>query len=265
MSYDGVDGWHDWLRGIDGAGRIVEDAFLRCRENGFPTGAEMCVHHGNKHLLRETVNRLAELGCRNLKITPISNVGAWKAGGYGESISYEELYQIYLDYIPHYYADGMPLSIQLGGFFSASPAEPDKYRIPSAKDCADPSKMCVCGHARMTMYISAEGRTLPCMALSGMDIQQEFPLIPEIGLAQCITDSRYMRLLDTRADAVLAHNPECRHCEYALQCLGGCRAAALEFDPTDILAPDRAACAIFKGGWADKIHAAAQEALAKTK
>ena len=120
MSYDGVDGWHDWLRGIPNAGKIVEDAFLRCRKKGFPTGAEMCIHNGNKRLLRKTVSRLAELGCRSLKTNPISNVGAWKEGGYGESISLDELYQTYLDYIPEFYEDGMPLSLQLGGFFSVN-------------------------------------------------------------------------------------------------------------------------------------------------
>ena len=259
MSYDGTEGWHDWLRGIPGAGRIAEEAFLRCREKGFPTGAEMCIHQGNKHLLRDTVNRLAELGCRSLKTNPISNVGAWKDGGYGESISVDELYQLYFDYIPHYYEDGMPLSLQLGGFFSANPRKPEEYDIPAIKNCADPDKTCVCGHARMVMYISAEGRALPCMALSGMDIQQEFPLIPEIGLARCITDSRYMRLIDTRATEVLNHNPECKSCEYALQCLAGCRASALETAPDDILAPDRAACGIFKGGWVQKIDALMQE------
>ena len=260
MSFDGVDGWHDWLRGIPGAGKIAEDAFLRCREKGFPTGAEMCIHQGNKHLLRQTINRLAELGCRSLKTTPISNVGAWKEGGYGESITIQELYQLYLDYIPKYYEDGMPLSLQLGGFFLASPNKPEEYDIPSMKNCSDPAKTCVCGHARMVMYISAEGRALPCMALSGMDIQEEFPLIPEIGLANCLNDSRYMRLIDTRATEVLKHNPECSSCEYALQCLAGCRASALEFDPTDILAPDKAACAIFKGGWVEKIRNTLQEA-----
>ena len=259
MSYDGTEGWHDWLRGIPGAGRIAEEAFLRCREKGFPTGAEMCIHQGNKHLLRDTVNRLAELGCRSLKTNPISNVGAWKDGGYGESISVDELYQLYFDYIPHYYEDGMPLSLQLGGFFSANPRKPEEYDIPAIKNCADPDKTCVCGHARMVMYISAEGRALPCMALSGMDIQQEFPLIPEIGLARCITDSRYMRLIDTRATEVLNHNPECKSCEYALQCLAGCRASALETAPDDILAPDRAICGIFKGGWVQRIDRLMQE------
>ena len=259
MSYDGTEGWHDWLRGIPGAGKIAEEAFLRCREKGFPTGAEMCIHQGNKHLLRDTVNRLAELGCRSLKTNPISNVGAWKDGGYGESISVEELYRLYFDYIPHYYEDGMPLSLQLGGFFSADPRKPEEYDIPAIKNCADPDKTCVCGHARMVMYISAEGRALPCMSLSGMDIQQEFPLIPEIGLARCITDSRYMRLIDTRATEVLNHNPECASCEYALQCLAGCRASALETTPDDILAPDRAICGIFKGGWVQRIDALMQE------
>ncbi len=259
MSFDGTEGWHDWLRGIPGAGKIAEDAFLRCREKGFPTGAEMCIHNGNKHLLRDTVKRLAELGCRSLKTNPISNVGAWKEGGYGESISMDELYQIYLDYIPHYYEDGMPLSLQLGGFFSARPGEPEKYDIPAVKGCTNPDKTCVCGHARMVMYISAEGRALPCMALSGMDIQQEFPLIPELGLAKCITDSRYMRLIDTRATEILDHNPECRECVHAMQCLAGCRASALETTPDDILAPDRAICGIFKGGWLEKIDKLMQE------
>jgi len=254
MSFDGVDGWQDWLRGIDGAGRIAEEAFLRCKNMGFPTGAEMCLHSGNKHLLRRTVNRLAALGCRSLKTVPISDVGAWKAGGYGPSISLEELYGLYLGYIPQYYEDGMPLSLQLGGFFRADPQRPQEYDIPSLKVCADPASLCVCGHARMVMYISAEGRALPCMALSGMEIQREFPRIPEIGLAACLTDSAYMRLIETRASEVLAHNPECAACAYALQCLGGCRAAALETAPEDILSPDRAACAIFKGGWAEKIR-----------
>ena len=265
MSYDGVDGWHDWLRGIPNAGKIAEEAFLRCKETGFPTGAEICIHNGNKHLLRQTINRLAELGCQSLKTNPISNVGAWKEGGYGEGISIQELYQLYFDYIPHYYEDGMPLSLQLGGFFSASPQRHDRYDIPCMKHCSSPDKTCVCGHARMVMYISAEGRALPCMALSGMDIQQEFPLIPEIGLAQCITDSRYMELINTRAAEVLKHNPECASCEYAMQCLAGCRASALETSPTDILAPDMAICGIFKGGWTEKIAELMKDILPQEK
>ena len=140
-----------------------------------------------------------------------------------------------------------------------------KYDIPSMKNCSNPDKTCVCGHARMVMYISAEGRTLPCMALSGMDIQQDYPLIPAIGLAKCITDSRYMELINTRAAEVLKHNPECASCEYAMQCLAGCRASALETSPTDILAPDMAICGIFKGGWTEKIAELMKDILPQEK
>lgn len=90
----------------------------------------MCIHRQNRHTIRDSVNLLASLGCGSLKTNPISNVGAWKEGGYGPGIGMEELFQTYLDYIPRYYEDGMPLSLQLGGFFSASPRDPERWSTP---------------------------------------------------------------------------------------------------------------------------------------
>lgn len=259
MSFDGV-GYHDWLRGVPGAEQAAEQAFLRCRAHGFPTGAEMCLFRRNADTLRESVKRLAGWGCSHLKVSPISNVGAWKEGGYGVAMPLEELYQRYLDYIPQYYADGMPLELQLGGFFQASPRQPESYWIPLCRECRDPGSMCVCGHARGTLYISAEGRALPCMALSGMEIQREFPLILPRGLAACLTDSRYLRLIDTRVSEYLAGNETCRTCPYALQCIGGCRAAALEADPQNLMGPDPCACALFTQGWIPRIEEAVRRA-----
>lgn len=48
-------------------------------------------------------------------------------------------------------------------------------------------------------------------------------------------------------------------CEHALQGLAGCRASALEAHPAAIFAPDSAACAIFKGGWVERIRNTMQE------
>ena len=249
MSYDGV-GWHDWLRGIPGAEEAVDKAFRLCKDCGFPTGAEMCLHQGNKHLLRESVNHLHDVGCRSLKTNPISNVGEWQRNGYGESLSMDELFGLYLDYIPHYYEDGMPVSLQLGGFFSADPREPECWDVPQYHYPTDPAKCCVCNHARMVMYISPEGRALPCMSLSGMEIQEQFPLIPEDGLSICLTDSFYMSFINTRADKVLEHNPECAGCLWQSWCLGGCRASGLDgSEQTDLLYKDPASCMLYKDGW----------------
>ena len=253
MSYDGL-GWHDWLRGVPGAEEAVDRAFRLCRDMGFPTASEMCIHQGNKHLLRASLQHLREVGCGSVKTVPVSDVGEWQKNGAGQSVTMDELFQIYLDYLPAYYEDGMPIGLMLGGFFSADPREPDLYSIPLYHPSSDPARCCVCGHARMVMYISPEGRALPCMSLSGMEIQNEFPLIPELGLARCITDSRYMDLIDTRADKVLDSNPECADCAWRTWCLGGCRASGLEDSgQLDLLRRDPAACALFRDGWIGRI------------
>ena len=111
------------------------------------------------------------------------------------------------------------------------------------------------------MYISPEGRALPCMSLTGSGVQKQFPLIPDMGLAQCITDSRYMDFINTRADQVLEHNPECAHCEFRLWCQGGCRASGLadSGDMNDLLYRDPASCELFRGGWIVKIMGLMQE------
>ena len=254
MSFDGV-GWHDWLRGVTGAEEAVDRAFCLCRDMGFPTGAEMCIHWANRHTLRATMNHLKDVGCGWVKTCPVSNTGEWRKNGYGESIDNRALFQTYLDYLPQYYEDGMPVPMMLGGFFSASPEKPLEYDVPLFRPPAEPRKCVVCGHARHVMYISPEGRALPCMSLTGSSVQAEFPLIPEIGLARCITDSRYMDFINTRADKVLEHNPECTQCTFRLWCQGGCRASGLSDsgDLNDLLYRDSACCELFRGGWIVKI------------
>lgn len=79
------------------------------------------------------------------------NSGSWLDGGYGQSISTKDLYDLYLDYIPKYYEDHHPMNILLGGFFFGFGQTGDFY-IPSYKDGSDPEKTCVCGHARNTIY-----------------------------------------------------------------------------------------------------------------
>jgi len=258
MSYDGTEGWHGWLRGVPEADNAIDRAFRLCREHGFPTGAEMCIHKKNKHTLRDSVNYLASVGCKSLKVNPIADVGAWKDNGYGESINMKELFDLYLNYIPEYYEDGKPLTIMLGGFFYASPNF-DNYQIPMNKIEMDLDKFCVCGHARNHLYISPDGRALPCMSLTGMKIQEKYPLILEHGLRECLTESAYLELITKKAREIVNHNEQCNNCEYVNRCCGGCRASALESHPDDILAIDEAACLLFKGGYIEKIDKVVKE------
>lgn len=255
MSFDGV-GFHDWLRGMNGAEKKVRRAFELCREYGIPTGSEMCIWKDNQDALRDSINYLASVGCRNVKVCPVGNTGAWKEGGYNEEhgITEDELYQVYINYLDDFYRDLPNIAIQFGNLFAAHGKHPDHYDLPGVHDDADPEKACICLHARHNMYISAEGRALTCMAISNDEaFTKDFPLVHKTGMKECLTDSRYMQLITTRASEVLAHNEKCADCKYRRFCLGGCRAGGFMFHQGDILGADESACKLFMNGWVHRV------------
>ena len=243
-------------------------AFDLCHERGFPTGAEMCLHQGNKHLLRESVSTLAAHHCESLKVNPVADTDTWERLGEDRSLTLEETFEVYLDYIPCFYEDGAPLGLHLGGFFMGRPGSgdwtiPNIGKHPEERDPAACASQVTCGHARQTLYLSPEARMLPCMALSSMPMQERYPLATEIGLRQGLSDSEYLSLIDTRVSALWEHNLECAQCEHRGACAGGCRASALFTAPDDILSPDRAQCLILKGGYAPRIREAVEKAQAR--
>ena len=122
MSYDGDEGMHDWLRGIDRAGEYVLRAFDLCYERGFPTGSELCIFQKNKHLLRQSINTLAKHRVGSVKTNPVSETELWlKTTGKGQTVDIKELFDLYLEYIPHFFEDGCPMVVQLSGFFIGYP------------------------------------------------------------------------------------------------------------------------------------------------
>ena len=273
MSFDGV-GCHDWLRGVPGAEQAVLRAFSLCRERGFPTGAEYCLHKGNLSALRESVKLLGELGCQTLKVNRL-NVEGEALGIADYAITRDEEFQTYLDYIPQFYEDGAPLSLMLSGFFCNDGA--DGFEIPFVKneegeDCGD---YCMCGHARNYMYITAEGAMVPCIPRGSAEggrrtrtdalmpgqapdapllPRRHFPNIRETSFADALRDSYYMNFIDTRLRDYFAHNPGCAVCEYRNRCAGGCRGrVASEEGGDDLMARDEDACAFFRQGWYDRV------------
>ena len=103
---------------------------------------------------------------------------------------------------------------------------------------------------------------LPCMPLSALPDQSGFPTVQEVGLVQGLSDSEYFRLITTTVAEYLEHNPECAACEHRLSCGGGCRGSALLTTPDDVMAPDRAICALYRRGYYDRVREVAQGAVA---
>lgn len=259
MSYDGVDGWHNWLRGVDGAEKLINRAFELCRDMGFNTHANMTIHNGNKHTLRDTINHLASLGVSSIKTAYASNVGEWTAHSDNKSIGIKNVFQTYIDYIPHYYEDGMPMDIFFTLFFAADRRTPDKYQILCYDESYNPEKTLLCPLSRSSANISPEGRVVMCGMMYGTESEKIFPAMPETHFSECINYPEHMRLCSMRASDFLKANEECRDCRFTRHCYGGCRGPAIAAEGK-LTAVNRDLCELFYGGWIKKIADAVSRA-----
>lgn len=173
ISYDGA-GWHDWLRGVKGAEAMAERAIKLCTDNGFHVIADMCLHKYNQHTIRESVKRMALLGASLIRIGSISNTGSWKENSEADNtLSADELFKLYYDYLPQFFGDNLPIGLKLGAFFIYN-NELNEFSIPGYMENLTPDS-CLCS-ARMNMYISPEGRVLPCMPIADTILNDRMPL-----------------------------------------------------------------------------------------
>lgn len=259
MSFDGV-GWHDWMRGIDGAEKKVLDAFRLLQKHHVDAYAAMVIHKGNKRVIRETVRKLAEAGCSSLKINAASPTGEWqKHPEY--YLTFDDTMQAYLDYIPQYFEDGAPMDIMLEGAFSYEPGA-NSFHIVSDK-CGGDSfrKKPVCGSLREMVYVGPDGGVLPCQNMIQAPIFHRYPNVYTTPLKQILTDSVYISDVCSTVDAIERHNMECAKCKYLPNCCGGCRAVAVGANGNDFLAPDLNTCRFYKDGWYDKFKALGEAEL----
>lgn len=254
LSYDG-QGWHDWLRGVNGAEERTIKAIKLLISKGFTVGVEMSLHKNNISGLTRSINYLASLGVSHVKATPTSNSGNWVNEHERYSLSYQELYDNYLEFIREYKKANAPISIMLGGFFMCRKGE-SGYHIPGLKDRTISKQamlqMPVCGSANHNMYIAADGKILPCIPLSGLPIEAGMPNITDVSLVSALNNSSYLKAVQTTQKELFDANSECNSCKYKYDCGGGCRAGAL-INNNSYLGRDEAICYFFKNNYLAKI------------
>jgi len=249
LSHDGV-GWHDWLRGIDGAEEMTVRAIKLLVENGYPVGIESAFHRDSIGSIIDTMHLLAELGVSHWKTNPTSNSGNWLNEDRSLDLTFEEMYDAYLNTIEAYYQANSPITMMLGGFFHCVKGRKE-YTHPCMKHGGESEPLCL--SARNMMYISADARLLPCMPISGLPIQDDMPSLNDMPLIDALSDSLYLRRIETPVSALIEHQEECRGCEHRAVCGGGCRAAALMENGGDYLGIDPATCFFFKNGYMEKV------------
>lgn len=252
FSFDGV-GHHDWMRGIPGAEKIVLDALKRCQARGVPTSVSMVICRESAGCIRESIKLMASLGVQSMKVGNAYPLGEWR-NETEHFLSRDEVYQAYLDYIPHFFDDGAPLSLILEGFFDYDKPT-DSTSSWFEKDIKEEyfGRVLMCAHVRRGIYVSPKGNVLPCMSMVGGPIEEQFPNMLEMPLEEILDgQSTYMTITSARIGDFMEHNPDCAACEYRTDCCGGCRALAVRDHPTDYLSVDLDTCRYFKGGWKAK-------------
>ena len=254
ISFDGR-GCHDWMRGVPGAEAQFERAARLIRDEGFQLHVTMSVNRRNVHLLRDTVNYVTDLGAVSIRLGDMMDVGDWRdqADFHMDPVS---INNAFLDYLPHYFEDGARAALLLGSLLTYEPywREGEKLTLNLEHHCAveGESRRLTCPHIRNTLCIDHTGRLLPCINMAGSDLPCRFPNVLDQGLASAIADPVFHHAQYLNVREMMDHNPECASCRYRGDCLGGCRALAMEDGVTDYLAPDRYSCTLYQNGFMEK-------------
>ncbi len=269
ISYDGY-GHHDWLRGIPGAEEEAKAACELLHERGYVYAVAACIHKENKDSLPELWRYLAPRGCVSLRVNAPQVLGEWSHNFDGYALSFEETWKTYSKVIDAWYEDGMPIDINLDGFFAGQKGQID-YRVSYAKRIgpkADLDKIRYCGAMRHTAYISPEGQLVPCMGFSGTALSNDFPTIlgeSSIGAVTGNRENLYSKVSRTTVGDMVAcgkENPECAECEHLRACLGGCMVQDTTEDGNH-LHHDETCCWFFKNVGAAGVDAVAHAAIEK--
>lgn len=251
ISFDGVN-CHDWLRGVKGSEQRVIEAIKLIKKRGYKVVVSTALHMGNIASLPDTYELMKELGVEHWKAVPIIDTGNW-AMQEERSINADRIYEEYLKLIKIYRNENMPMRLGLGGFFQGYGDE-KSYDIPYINSCGDTDKCSrtLCEPTLIFPYLLPDGRVLPCIAMSGSELEKIAPNILNEGqsLEKALSDSLVDTYTHYTYKELFEHNSECAACEHRYQC-SGCRANALANG--GFFEKDPLACCFIKGGYADKI------------
>lgn len=258
FSYDGY-GCHDWLRGVSGAEKLVEQAITMVVNEGFPVSIEGCLHKGNIRDVIATIKHLTDLKVYKMKFSAIENSDLWRRNCEDCYLTDEEYYEEMLNIIPQYLQENIDADVMFGGVIHFLPHKAVEYQIKSPillfeKNCMGDNRTdsFLCVATKKVLYITPDGRILPCMPMLARDITDSFPTIAEYGgLKNAINQGFCTSVVNRKLSDLIANNHECAECAYVEKCYGGCRARAF-VDTGSLYGKDQTNCVLWKNGYAEK-------------
>lgn len=261
ISFDGV-GYHDWMRGVEGAEKLLPEKIKLCIRNGFRVCAQVNVNKMNICTMPETLDFLESLGVNDTRIIRTSESPKWQSSSKGLALDIGEYYDHMLELAVQYMSGSHRMHVNIWQFLQLYP--------DSGTYCIQPitafgpggfsEKSYLCPGARSMIAVGANGEVFPCMQVSGALKASgiSYGNIRGSSLHTLLTDSSYLRCICTTVGEKLEKNATCRECPHISLCRGGCPALAfVRLGQTDgHMDPDIWKCIFFKQNYPEKCRSA---------
>lgn len=245
ISFDGI-GYHDWMRGIEGAEKAAIKAIKLCRNNNLVVHISMMAFKDNLDSILDTIEYLCELGVSQVKVNRVDDLGEWLAYSNEHGITRKQAWDSYLQLIPDILTKKPNIRIILEGLFTYDPIS-HKFSASYEKTCTSEleNRYLLCASLKDGFYINCDGDVYPCMSYVGL---VSFGNVLEKPLDDILNDKLFI-LGNYKARDFFEHNNKCINCEYKYLCIGGCRARPIINGSDDLLGIDEDACAYFLEGY----------------
>lgn len=257
ISFDGV-GYHDRMRGREGAEQRTVSAIRFCVQAGFPVMVQMQVNRENLDALLPSLHMLEREGVRSARLIRTTEAERWNRNSGGASLSFPEYYERMLALAESYCKEARRMDVDIWQFLHLYPVE-RRFSVSPVRqgDGMYRGSAPVCRGNRGMIAVTAEGDVVPCLQMSGYFRAYGLALgsLYDKALKDLLTESPYLDTVCATADRLKKANAECASCKYFRYCCGGCRAIGLMLsgEGNDMFGTDRSKCLFFQGGWYEKI------------
>ena len=257
ISYDGA-GFHDWMRGREGAEKGLLEKIKLCVEYGFPVRIATNVNRVNLPALRETLDKMEAMGARELRVLRTSESPRWQHNAGDATMPMEEYYDEMVELCRYYATKERSITLNMWQF--ARLVSMNKTYSLTAVSCPtseySPHRP-ICSTARSYITVMPDGRIYPCTPSSGVYLSKNetFENVFETGLQPILQESKYLAFNCAGAQRVAEYDKKCASCKFFRQCLGGCRVSAWELN-NHRFAHDNFKCAFFENRYDLKLKKA---------
>ena len=252
VSFDGL-GWHNWMRGVEGAEIKTINAIKLLKSNGFRVQVQMCIHKDNVESIYPTAKFLDKLNIDKMRILRTCESPRWEKYN-NVCLNLKEYFDVSLKFIEKYVNSNYSMPLEIFKFISIYPSY-KKYRcIPIKKNGSQYDKLPACAQMRYCLNVESSGELIPCGRMTGYYKRRKvkFGNVKKDNLQQLLLDSKYFEEVSKTVKELLNIHKKCRECIFIPVCYTGCRAGAAIFSG-DINSYDMSNCIYFYDRYPDKI------------